>query len=75
MARYGLNEVSPEYAPAVLQIARLLMGSGLSEFGALLTNDLNSTVRAQTQYTDAIMEQNFIIIRQLDKIIKLLEQK
>ena len=75
MAKYGLQDVSPEYAPAVLDIARSLMGSGLIDFGSLLSNDLNGTVRAQTQYVHAIMEQNFIIIRELDRLIQLLEQK
>lgn len=75
MARYGLNDVSQEYAPAVLQITQKLTGSGLIDFGSLLSNDMNGTLRAQTQYVNAILEQNFIIIRQLDKLIKLMEQK
>lgn len=75
MARYGLENIDPQYADAVRKIATELAGSGLSEFGALLSNDDKAMNRAQTQFVRAILEQNFIIIRQLDQISYLLEQR
>lgn len=75
LARYGLQNIDPQYAEAVQKIALELAGSGLSEFGAILSNDDKAMNRAQTQFTRAILEQNFIIIRQLDQISYLLEQR
>lgn len=75
LARYGLQNIDPQYADAVQKIAAELAGSGLSEFGALLSNDDKAMNRAQTQFVRAILEQNFIIIRQLDQIAYLLEQR
>ena len=75
LARYGLENIDPQYADAVRRIATELAGSGLSEFGALLANDDKAMNKAQTQFVRAILEQNFIIIRQLDQISYLLEQR
>lgn len=75
LARYGLQNIDPQYADAVQKIANELAGSGLSEFGALLSNDDKAMNKAQTQFVRAILEQNFIIIRQLDQISYLLEQR
>ena len=74
MAKYGLENIDPQYAEAVQKIATDLAGSGLSQFGGLLSNDDKAMNRAQTQFTKAILEQNFIMIRQLDQIAYLLEQ-
>ncbi len=76
LERFGLQTLSNrEDIESVQRIARELAGSGLSEFGALLSNNDTAMNRAQTQYTRAIMEQNFIIIRQLDRLASLLEEK
>ena len=75
LAKYGLENIDPQYAPAVQEIARDLVGSGLMDFGGLLGNDDKATNRAQTDYIKAIMKQNFIMIRQLDQIAYLLEQR
>ena len=75
LAKYGLENIDPQYAPAVQEIARDLVGSGLIDFGGLLGNDDKATNRAQTDYIKAIMKQNFIMIRQLDQIAYLLEQR
>lgn len=75
LARYGLENIDPQYADAVKKITYELAGSGLSELGALLANDDKAMNKAQTQFVKAILEQNFIIIRQLDQIAYLLEQR
>lgn len=74
MAKYGLENIDPQFADAVRDISTSLAGSGMSEFGGLLANDDKAMNKAQTQYVHAIMEQNFIIIRQLDQISYMLEQ-
>ena len=56
MARYGLEDVSPEYADAVKKAVSGLSGSA---------QDV-----AKLTLLRAIVEQNFIIIRELDKIAK-----
>ena len=75
LARYGLENIDPQYADAVRKIARDLSGSGLVDLGSRLSMDGKANNLAQTQYTKAILEQNFIIIRQLDQIAYLLEQR
>lgn len=75
MAKYGLENIDPQYADAIQRIAYDLAGSGLIEFGATLSRDAKAMNEAQTQYVHAILEQNFIIIRELDHIAYLLEQK
>lgn len=75
MAKYGLQNIDPQYVDALRKISTELAGSGLSEFGAMLANDDKAMNKAQTQYVHAILEQNFIIIRQLDQISYLLEQR
>ena len=69
MKKYGLGDVSPEYADAVRKIASELAGTGMMETGMRL-----SMAKAEDAlpiyYLRAIMEQNFIIIRELDAIAK-----
>ncbi len=76
LERFGLqNLTNQEDIASVRKIATELAGSGLSEFGALLSGNDTAMNKAQTQYVRAVMEQNFIIIRQLDRIASLLEDK
>ena len=69
MEKYGLSDVSPEYADAVKKIAAELAGTGMMETGMRL-----SMAKAEdalpVYYLRAIMEQNFLIIRQLDVLLK-----
>lgn len=74
MAKYGLENIDPQYVDAVQKIARDLAGSGLTQFGGMLANDQKATARANAQFSKAIVEQNWIIIRQLDGISYMLEQ-
>ena len=69
LERFGMQSLTDkEDIEGVRNIALALAGSGASELGALLTNDARAMNRVQTQYVEAIMEQNFIIIRQLDRL-------
>lgn len=66
MAKYHIENVSPEYAPQVREIGLALMGNKAIEFGTLLQGNSIDTVKMS--YLDAIVKQNFIIIDLLDKI-------
>lgn len=73
LQRYGLQGLSdPRDIQAVRNIATSLSGNKLIEVGTLLQG--NGVDPAKLSYLNAIMEQNFIIIRQLDKLTKLLEK-
>lgn len=69
LAKYGLQELSdPRDLEAVKQISYSLMGNKLIELGTVFQG--NGTDTAKLSYLNAIMEQNFIMIRQLDRIAK-----
>ena len=65
--RYGLQELTdPRDKQSVKNIALNLMGNKLIELGTALSG--NGADAAKLSYLNAIMEQNFIIIRQLDRL-------
>ena len=67
MARYGLEELSdPRDVAAVKEIAAELTGNKLVETGAALQG--NGVDSAKLSYLRVLMEQNFIIIGQLDRL-------
>ena len=73
MQKYGLEDLSdPRDKQAVQNIATNLMGNKLIELGAALQG--NGADAAKMSYLNATMEQNFIMIRQLDRIAKSLEK-
>ena len=73
LTKYGLQDLSdPRDLEAVRQISYNLMGNKLIELGATLQG--NNADAAKMSYLNAIMEQNFIMIRQLDRIAKALEK-
>lgn len=74
LEKYELTDLSNEYIKAVKNINSELAGSGLSEFGNLIAPDQNTSLRVQTQFLNAIVQQNWIIIRQLNDINKKLEK-
>ena len=74
MAKYELNELETKYRNAIVNINSELAGSGLSEFGNLLSPDANTAARIQAQYLNSLVQQNWIIIRQLDEISKKLDK-
>lgn len=72
MKKYGLEDLSdPRDIESVRKIVSDLAGSGLSQLGALLTgDDVKVNVRILVQYQQAILEQNFMLIRLLDRLSK-----
>ncbi|WP_102343745.1 hypothetical protein [Galactobacillus timonensis] len=70
MEKYGLGDVSPEYADAVKKIAAELAGTGMMETGMKLSMGAKPEDALPVYYLRAIMEQNFIIIRELDALLK-----
>lgn len=71
--KYGLGTLSdPADIASVRKIVQELTGTGLMEAGLKL--QMKTDVALPVAYQRAIMEQNFIIIRQLDKIATLLDK-
>lgn len=74
LAKYGLSDLSnKEDLASVQKIAQELTGSGLQELGMKLAM-AKPAEQLPISLQRAIMEQNFIMIRQLDRITKLLEK-
>lgn len=73
LQKYGLEDLSdPRDVQAVKNIQLALMGNKMIELGTALAG--SGADSAKLSYLDAIMQQNYIIIRQLDKIAKLLDK-
>ena len=69
MDKYGLENVSdPMTAKALQDIATTMTSSNFMTVGAALTGKAEDV--AKISCLRAIIEQNFIIIRQLDKLTK-----
>lgn len=67
LEKYGLQELSdPRDAESVRAIASSLLGNKLIELGTALSGSGEDA--AKLSYLSAIVEQNWIIIRQLDKL-------
>ena len=70
LERYGLQELSdPQDVASVRKIAQELTGTGLMETGMALSVG-SAADQVKVSYLRALVEQNFIIIRQLDRISK-----
>ena len=75
LEKYGLTSLhNAEDIASVQKIAEELAGSGLMEAGLKLAM-AKAEVQLPISLQRAIMEQNFIIIRQLDRIATMLENK
>ena len=68
MAKYGLENLSPEYREAVKKISLELMGTGMMETGMTLSFNTKTEDQLKVYYLRTIMEQNWMIIRLLDEI-------
>ena len=74
LQKYGLDNLSdPRDLEAVKNISNNLAGNNLIELGTALQG--NGVDSAKLTYMRAIMEQNFIIIRQLDRLNRNLENR
>ena len=72
--KYGLEELTdPRDIESVRKIVSELVGTGLMETGMKLAM-ANAGDQLKISYLRATMEQNFIIIRQLEKLNKLLDK-
>ena len=75
LAKYHVEELNnKDDMNSVRAIAVDMLGYGFFEVGELFGND-SATFRKTAQTNRVIMEQNFIMIRQLDRIAKLLEER
>lgn len=73
LAKYGLEELSdPRDLESVKAISYALMGNKLIELGTALGG--SGADSAKMTYLHALTEQNWIIIRQLDRLNKNLEK-
>lgn len=77
LRKYGLEELqNPVDIASVKNIFNELSGTGLMELGVALGGGSDRDIQKnQMYYQRALIEQNFIIIRQLDRITKLLSDK
>lgn len=72
--KFGLGNLrNQDDINSVRKIVQELSGTGFMEFGAMLGS--GGEQKAQMYYQRAMLEQNFIIIRQLDRIAMMLESK
>lgn len=70
-AKYHLVDINPKDLEAIRNINYELMGTGLMEFGTLLTGKAEDNVKIA--YLNTLIQQNWIMIRQLDEISKKLD--
>ena len=70
MAKYELNDLEDKYKNAVNNINSELAGTNMMELGNMLSFDEKTASRLNTYYINALIQQNWIIIRQLDEINK-----
>lgn len=68
LSKYELNNISKEYINAIQNINAELSGTGLIEFGSFLSYSDKDTQRLHSYYLNALIQQNWIIIRQLNEI-------
>ena len=74
LEKYGLTSLNdPDDIASIKMIMSELAGSKFMETGVKLSM-AKPEVQLPISYQRAIMEQNFIIIRQLDRIAKLLDK-
>ena len=76
LAKYGLQELTdPQDIESVRNIVSELIGTGLMELGATFGGANEKDIaKVQMYYQRTIIEQNFIMIRQLDRITKALQK-
>ena len=73
LEKYGLEYLDEKDMESVRSIGNALMGNGMIELGTALTG--SGVDVAKMSYLRALIEQNWIIIRQLDRLNKKLGQR
>ena len=68
--KYNLGSLSPKYAEQVQKIQQDLAGSGALELGTKLNFGVKNEEILKINYLNAIVQQNWIIIRLLDELNK-----
>lgn len=71
-AKYHLGGINPIDLESIRDINSELFGTGLMEFGTLLSGKTEDNVKIA--YLNALIQQNWIMIRQLDEISKKLDR-
>lgn len=72
LEKYGLEQLTGKNAEAVRAIAQNMTAGNWIELGTALSGKSEDV--AKLGYLRSIMEQNFIIIRQLDELINLMKK-
>lgn len=73
LEKYGLDQIHNEAdITTIRKIAAEMAGNGLIEFGTILNGKAEDV--AKISYLRALLEQNWIIIRQLDRLTRLMEK-
>ena len=73
LAKYGLENMTDKDLESIRNIINDLMGNGLFKTGMALSF-AKAEEQAKVTYLSALVEQNWIIIRQLDQINKKLDK-
>lgn len=75
LAKYGLEGLDHKYADAVRNIALELSGTGMMETGLTLSLAGKAEDILPVHYQRAMVEQNFIIMRQLNDLMNVLKER
>ena len=73
MASYELEELDDKYKKAINAINAEMSGTGFMELGNMLSFDEKTAARLNTYYLNALIQQNWIIIRELNDLINSLK--
>lgn len=73
LEKYGLENISDKDIESIRRILNELAGTQLMKTGSLLSG-MKTEEQIKVNYLSALFEQNWIMIRQLDRIAKLLEK-
>ena len=72
LEKYGLENINRKDAESIQKILSDLAGNGLLKVGTLLSGKTED--KAKITYLSALVEQNWIIIRQLDRLNNILSK-
>ena len=75
MEKYGLNSISEKDRESVRAIVEHMAGSGRLDLSMKLSFNAKAEDKLQIACLQSIFEQNWIMIRQLDRIAKALEKE